>query len=137
MSAAQLDGLFSQEANMGREDYYLFQLTSNNLSRLSELILGHLKVSDSWQTHIGGGYVRLEVISSENCSAEIIDAGGVLLRVSQNDIQQFAKRLQEMAEAESDPDYLVHMHLDNYFTVPAKGLSDIIFQRLDEYHDGT
>ena len=134
MSTMQLEGSYKKKPEIGQGEYHLVQLTGPSMIHLAALIQSHIEDSEVWQVDIGQGHIRFETAASGHFTAEVSGGGGVLLRSSRNDLEQLASRLQEMACAKSDPNDLIHLHLESYFTETGKGLSDVVLERLDDYH---
>lgn len=136
MKYEQLDGIYSKEPEIGQDDYHLFQLTNSNLKQLAELIRGMSESTSPLSVYIGQGCIHFHIATHSSFNAKLLSDGCVSVQADQSSLNNLARRLEDMAQAEVDPDNLVHTHLDNDFSSPPKGLSDIVFQRLDEFHAG-
>ena len=135
MDETYFDGRFSVEPGIGsQDDYVVCQLASGDLLRLAALIRSRLDTATAWQVNIGQGRLRFEAALPNHFTVEALDDGTVIVRSGRSDLEQIATRFERMAHTKLDPDDLVHTHLENCFTSLPKGISDIVFERLDEFH---
>ncbi len=137
MSETRLNGIYTRESEIGQADYHLIQLSINDLIRLAFLINGYTETQSPCSIEIGLGSLSFEITQLDNFTAETSDNCNVLIRASPHNLKQLADKFQDMAHSDPDPNYLVHVHLDTFFTSPGIGLSDVVFQLLDENHDNT
>lgn len=50
------------------------------------------------------------------------------------ELESLSRKLKDVAMSEVVPDYVAHVHLDQWYTEPPIGLSEVIIQRSDSFH---
>jgi hypothetical protein len=123
-----LDGLYTRESETTGETYYLIELTRSGLGTLSALLSMPLE-EPFVVVVVGDGQIRFEMTPHGGLTAAH-SPSGLVIRGGADEFATIADRLDKIAQEETGPDYVIHVHLDNYFSTPPSGLSDVVFQRL-------
>ena len=131
MNAINIVGNYNREPEIGQDDYLLYQLSAINLNHLASLLEDSFQSSSSMAVNIGEGHLIFQAVS-DGFAASITDDGVVLVEASNRSLKDLAIKLRQMAELEPDPDHLIHIHFDSYFTHTPNGLSDIVIERLEK-----
>jgi hypothetical protein len=130
MRVVQVEGIHRHEKAMGQDDYHIFETTGLGMDVMAA-VLEDLAVGESSPIiQIGDGRLSFQVTKESGASATLSANNWITVSADLPSLQGLAAHLRHMALAVPDEEYLVHTHVETWFTRPAQGLSDVVLQRL-------
>jgi hypothetical protein len=128
-----LTGSYTIEPSSGGiPGFYALKLENGELLRLAEAIELMSSNQIPLNIYIDGHELKLLPVSINTFKAEKTKYENLLITSSIPYLIDLAQRLRWMAAAPEDPDYLVHVHLDLFYSRTDEDTPDIIIERKDK-----